>query len=241
MTSEDFTKIFDWDNFFSKSEIFKNNKPFKFAFFENILEPDFYKKLHDAYPDKLDDWLQSTQFSKNTLYRGWGGLDESGLSEDNEVVQDAKLSPEWNKLYRFLSSNEFIEKLREFSGIPVNKLKSFRFGLMKKGGFQLPHTHNDGPSTIIVFFYFSKGWQKGDPGGTYLAPEEDESKIIFEPYNLDNTMSILQDGPCSTHGVRYITKDVTRKCLQIYFEEYSEENGWSGKGHLKPAKGEIEL
>ena len=241
MASEDFTEIFDWDNFFSKSKIFKNNKPFKFAFFENILESDFYKKLHDAYPDKLDDWQQSTQFSKNTFFRGWGGLDESGLSEGNEVVQDTKLSPEWNKLYRFLSSNEFIEKLREFSGMPVNKLKSFRFGLMKKGGFQLPHTHNDGPSTIIVFFYFSKGWQKGDPGGTYLASEEDESKIFFEPYNLDNTMSILQDGPCSTHGVRYITKDVTRKCLQIYFEKHSEENGWSGKGHLKSAEGEIEL
>ena len=241
MASEDFTEIFDWDNFFSKSKIFKNNKPFKFAFFENILESDFYKKLHDAYPDKLDDWQQSTQFSKNTFFRGWGGLDESVLSEGNEAVQDTKLSPEWNKLYRFLSSNEFIEKLREFSGMPVNKLKSFRFGLMKKGGFQLPHTHNDGPSTIIVFFYFSKGWQKGDPGGTYLASEEDESKIFFEPYSLDNTMSILQDGPRSTHGVRYITKDVTRKCLQIYFEKHSEENGWSGKGHLKSAEGEIEL
>ena len=44
MASEDFTEIFDWDNFFSKSKIFKNNKPFKFAFFENILESDFYKK-----------------------------------------------------------------------------------------------------------------------------------------------------------------------------------------------------
>ena len=54
-------------------------------------------------------------------------------------------------------------------------------------------------------------------------------------------MTILQDGPCATHGVRYITKDVSRKMLQVYFEEYSEENGWSGKGHEKHPEGKIEL
>ena len=225
-----------------KSEIFKTNIPYKFAFFEDIIKPDFYKKLHDSYPDKLDDWKKSTQFSKNLLYRGWGNLDD-GLTDvsNDKIEEDVKLSPEWNKFYRFLSSNEFIEQLRKFSGISVTQLKTFRFGLMKKGGFQLPHTHNDGPSTIIVFFNFSKGWNQGDPGGTYLASEEDESKIIFEPYNLDNTMTILQDGPQSTHGARYITKDVIRKCVQIYFEEYSENNGWSGEGHEEAVKGEIDL
>ena len=78
--------------------------------------------------------------------------------------------------------------------------------------------NNDGPSTLIIFFYFSKGWEKGDPDGTYVASEADESKIIFELYNLDNTMVILQDGPCSAHGACYITKDVKRKAIQIYFE-----------------------
>ena len=243
MTEEDFSEIFEWEKFLDKSEIFKNNDPIKFAFFENILKPNFYQKLHDGYPDEENEMEKSTMFSKNTLFRDWGGKFHSGMSEDGKplLIEDSKLSPEWNKFYRFLSSNEFIDKLRDFSGIPVNRLKSFRFGLMHKGGFQLAHTHNDGPSTIIVFFYFSKGWQKGDPGGTFLASEEDESKIFFEPYNLDNTMTILQDGPCATHGVRYITKDVSRKMLQVYFEEYSEENGWSGKGHEKHPEGKIEL
>ena len=242
MTKEEFDDIFEWNNFLSNSENFKNNKPFKFSFIENIIKPEFYKKLHDGYPDKLDDWQQSTQFAKNTLFRGWRGLDSSGSDTGNpELVQDPKLSPEWNKFYRFLCSEDFIKKLRDFSGLPVNKLKSFRFGLMKKGGFQMPHAHNDGPSTIIVFFYFSKGWQKGDPGGTYLASEEDESTLFLEPHNLDNTMVMLHDGPGSVHGVRYITKDVTRKCLQIYYEEYSEEDGWSGTSHVKPTVGKIEL
>ena len=241
MTENNFNKIFELDKFMNESENFKNNKPFKFAYIENIFKPDFYQKLHDGYPDEENEMLQSTQFSKNSLYRDFANMFDITENENAKSAEDPKLNQQWNKLYQYLSSDEFITKIREFSGVPVNKLKSFRFGLMKKGGFQMPHAHNDGPSTIIVFFFFSKGWQKGDPGGTYLASEPEESKIFLEPYNLDNTMVMLHDGPDSVHGVRYITKDITRKCLQIYFEEYSEKDGWSGKGHDKPMVGKIEL
>ena len=53
-------------------------------------------------------------------------------------------------------------------------------------------------------------------------------------------MVILQDGPYSAHGARYITKDVTRKALQVYFEGYSEETGWSGQEAREPQQ-KIEL
>ena len=106
-------------------------------------------------------------------------------------------------------------------------MKMLKFLLYQKGGFQTPHVHNDGPSTIIIFFYFSKGWKAGDPGGTYVASEADESKIMFEPYNLDNTMAIFHDGENAFHGTRYITKDVERHAIQLTLEEYSSESGWS--------------
>ena len=38
----------------------------------------------------------------------------------------------------------------------------------------------------------------------------------------------FQDGQQAGHGVRPIEKDVERRAIQIYFEEYSEEKGWSG-------------
>jgi hypothetical protein len=233
LTENNFDDICNWDNLFKQSDTFKNNKPFKFAFIEEILNRDFYEKLCETYPqyDKNDEkWSTSTQFSKNQWYRGWASYD-SGYYAGK--ANDPDLSPEWNRFNQFLHSEEFIDNLRKFSGIPVNKMKTFRFTLYHKGGFQLPHIHNDGPSTLIIFFNFSKGWEKGDPGGTYVASEEDESKIIFEPYNLDNTMVLLHDGPHSAHGARYITKDVKRQAIQIYLEEYSEENGWSGKSFEK--------
>ena len=231
MTNENFNDICNWDNLFKQSEIFKNNKPFKFAFIEEILKRDFYEKLINTYPqydNKDKKWISSTQFSKFQFIRAWAKL--KPIETKLEIVEDPDIRPEWNRFYKFLHSQEFIENMKKFSGISVNRLKSFRFSLFHKGGFQLPHIHNDGPSTLIIFFNFSKGWEKGDPGGTYVASEENESKIIFEPYNLDNTMTILQDGPYSAHGARYITKDVKRQALQIYLEEYSKEKGWSGKG-----------
>ena len=99
---------------------------------------------------------------------------------------------------------------------------------MTQDGFQLPHFHNVGPSTLIMMAYFSKGWKKGDPGTTYVASDIDESSILFEPYNLDNTMVIFQDSPNAIHGARYLEKDIERKALQITLEEWSSETGWSG-------------
>ena len=61
-------------------------------------------------------------------------------------------------------------------------------------------------------------------GVSYLA-------LILMPEGLDKekilSMAIFHDGPNSGHGVRYITKDVERRAIQIYFENYSSDSGWS--------------
>ena len=81
----------------------------------------------------------------------------------------------------------------------------------------------------MVFFYFSEGWSKDDPGATYLSDGIDEKKIIFEPYNLDNSTLFVLDGPYAAHGVRKISKDVERKAIQLTYEPYSDVDGWYGK------------
>ena len=81
-----------------------------------------------------------------------------------------------------------------------------------------------------MMFYFSKGWKQGQSGGTYMASEVDESKIIFEPYNLDNSLALFHDGPKAAHGTRLISENVERKALQITLEEWNQKDGWSS-GH----------
>jgi len=217
--------IINWDNVFSQKDFFMNAEPFKFAFIENVFQKDFYEKLYQTYPKIDDSWSNFSNFSKSQLAKYWGGTDNPKQVVDGE---DPSFSKEWNELKLYAESEEFLSNFRKLTGTTVNKLKNFSFMSYKKGGFQLPHIHNVGPNTVIMMLYFSKGWEEGDAGGTYIASDVDEDKIIFEPYNLDNTLALFQDSPNAAHGVRIITKDVERRGLQIYLEEYDEENGWSG-------------
>ena len=97
---------------------------------------------------------------------------------------------------------------------------------MLRGGYQLPHIHDVGPSTLILIIYFNKNWPDGESGGTYIS-KDDGAEIIFEPYNLENSCIIFQDGPHAEHGVRYLNRDTERKGIQITIEGFSTKDGWS--------------
>tara|TARA_Y100001936_G_C16048641_1_gene656299 strand:+ start:723 stop:1406 length:684 start_codon:yes stop_codon:yes gene_type:complete len=224
LSSEDFSNIVNWKNLADQSLKFKNQKPFSFGFIEDFFDKNFYEKLYKTFPKIDENWGQRNEMEKTQYYRTWNNIHPD---EINKSGDDANLDESWNKLKRYAESDEFVKHFRDFSGVPVSKCKHIFFMSYKRGGFQLPHIHNVGPSTIEIVLYFSKGWQKGDPGGTYMASEPDESSIIFEPYNLDNSIALFHDGPKAAHGVRYITKDVIRSGLLITLEGYSEETGWS--------------
>ena len=217
-------EIINWKNVFAHDKTFQEKKPAKWAFIEEFFASDFYEKLYETYPKKDDSWFFETSNDKSAYRKWWTGRDPDGIPND---VEDPNFSEHWNKLHHYLFSDEFLSNIRKFSGVPVNKVKSLAFMLLTRGGYQLPHIHDVGPSTLILMLYFSKNWNKGDPGGTYVTTEEDESKMIFEPYNLDNSVIIFQDGPNAGHGVRRITKDVERRAIQIYLEKHSSETGWS--------------
>ena len=210
------------------SDEFKNKSLFKFGFVKNIFDDSFYDHLYNDYP-KLDNFIDGSDMSKNQLAMEWGKKDSQTKIQDAVIPgSDVRFSEKWNEFKQYAETEEFVEKWRNFSGIPVTKLRVFRFLSYRKGGFQLPHIHNVGPSTLVLMFYFSKGWNEGEAGGTYMASEPDESKIIFEPYDLDNSLALFQDGPNAAHGTRVITKNSERRALQITLEGWSEENGWSG-------------
>ena len=216
--------MINWDSVLSNSKTFQAQKPTKWAFVEEFFARDFYEKLYETFPKKDENWFFESSDDKSAYRKWWGGDRSSHIAAD---IEDTNFSESWNQFHHYLFSDEFISNLRKFSGVPVTKLKQFGFMLLTRGGYQLPHIHNAGPHTLILMIYFSKNWKKGDPGGTYVTPEEDESKMIFEPYNLDNTAIAFHDGPHAGHGVRYITKDVERRAIQIYLEKYSSEDGWS--------------
>ena len=226
------SNIINWENVLAHSKTFQEQKPTKWAFLEEFFVRNFYEKLYETYPKKDESWFFESADDKSSYRKWWGADHAKHIATD---VVDTSFSESWNQFHNYLFSDEFISNIRKFSGVPVNRVKNFAFMLLTRGGYQMPHIHNAGPNTLILMIYFSKNWKKGNPGGTYITPEEDESKMIFEPYNLDNTTIIFHDGPHAGHGVRYITKDVERRAVQIYLEKYSPETGWS----VYPVKREL--
>ena len=221
-----FDKIVNWENVFAKADEFKNNKPCKFAFIEDFFDGDFYEELYKGYPKFDDSWRSKSGISKFQFGRCWGKYGPNDITGEEK---DSALNEAWNEWHQYSMSKEFLGNMKKFSGVDVNRLKYFKFTLYKKGGFQLPHIHDEGPRTLIGMLYFSKNWKKGDPGGTYISTELDESGIIFEPYNLNNTAVFFQDSPTAAHGARYITKNVERRAMQVYLEGFEPKSGWTGR------------
>lgn len=233
---EDFSEIIDWENIFKNSEKFKNNKPFKFQYIENFFKKKYYTKLRETYPKIDESWGLDNAIGSYKYHKTYG----LKTSEITGFENDSSISEEWKKFLRYLNTKEFADNIKKFSDLNVTKTKYAGFTAYKKGGFHIPHIHNNGENCLIILCYFNQNWPKGEGGGTYVATEEDESTMIFEPDNLDNTMMVFQDGPKAAHGVRYITKDVVRQGFQFELQNYSIKNGWSGEKGYENLISELE-
>lgn len=77
-----------------------------------------------------------------------------------------------------------------------------RFINNHKGHYNMPHYHfedsqkEDEHYQVTFLIYLTKGWIN-DVGGTYVCKNEDETSIIFEPKNLDNSMMGFAETPIS--------------------------------------------
>jgi len=243
--------IVNWQKAYDQSSNFKNSGPTKWAFVKEFLDRDFYEELYMTFPkfdstwyltdsagSKTDEKLAYRKFWKREQNRYY--IDGIPINEHNLIQEyDSGYSESWNKFLNHAWSEEFVKKLVEVTGVEVKGLRHFCFMYANENCYQKTHIHNVSDKTLIVFLYFSKNWEEGDPGGTYLsdvgaAAVDDqyfatgESKIVFEPYDLDNTSLFVLDGPEAAHGVRKISKDVERRAIQLTYEPYSSVNGWYG-------------
>ena len=233
--------IVNWQKAYEQSSNFKNSGPTKWAFVKEFLDRDFYEELYKTFPkfdntwyltdsagSKTDEKLAYRKFWKREKSRYY--TDGTPIDEHNLIQEyDSMYSESWNKFLSHVWSEEFIKKLVEVTGVEVTGLRHFCFMYAKKDCFQSPHIHNISDKTLIVFLYFSKNWEEGDPGGTFLSDGLDESKILFEPNDLDNTALFVLDGPKASHGMRKIIKDVERRAIQLTYEPFSTTNGWYGE------------
>lgn len=212
----------NWEKVLKESDTFQNNKPFPFVFIEDFFAQKIYDELYNTYPELSDDkWISVTSDFGRSAKRRWFGDADPSSEKCSIDTKDETLSESWNNFFHYLHSSDFVEKMSNLSGIKLRGFKHFAFMVNEKGSFNMPHTHHavekkeDYAYNLTLLIYFAKGWKKGDPGGTYVASEEDESSIIFEPYNLDNTCMMFAETPNSYHGSRYMTQDAIRRSIQF--------------------------
>ena len=214
-------KIFNWKNIFANSETFKNNKPYSFGFVENVFESDFYNILHETYPKIDSSWNHTTDFGRSATKRGFGKHKTPNKTNYPPDQKDETLSEAWNEIFHYFYTDEFLINMSKYTGMKLTKLCHFGFVYNQKGDFNMPHTHHpnvdpkDYSYKVTVLAYFAKGWENGQPGGTYISSEEDESTIIFEPSNLDNTWVCFAETPKSFHGSRLHTHNIPRPSIQF--------------------------
>jgi len=213
---EDFSNLVNWETLYDNSATFKKNKPIKYGFVEEFFERKFYEKLYKTYPEFDKNWYVNNEPARSAAGRRFNDTFYVGPEHQ---VDDPTLSKEWNKIKRYFISDEFTINVKKYCGIPIKRIKYFSFILLRKGDFQLPHIDGDKTVKLNMLLYFSKDWQKGDPGGTYISSKEDESTIFFEPYNLDNSVVCFPPStPKSWHGTRYIVKDIKRQAVALAWE-----------------------
>jgi hypothetical protein len=229
---KEFTNIINWNKLYENSSSFRNNNPFKFGYVEKFFNKNFYDELYQSYPKIDDSWKLNNTMFKNQYAKDVFIPEIPEQLELTNQKNDTTLSDAWNYLIQYIQTDDFLDNFSKYSGIPNLKIKEFSFLAYKQGGFQLSHAHNVGPSSLHWMAYFSKGWKKGDPGGTFMSTDEDESGIIFEPYELDNTMAIFHDAFNAWHGTRYIEKDVVRQAIGVKIEQYSSKDGWTSGTEL---------
>ena len=238
-------EVINWKNVYEQSSTFKNNKPTKWAFIEDFVNIDLYNELYETYPKFDDTWqkdegLASKEEGVKLSYRKFWKRDNIQYYSDytareRDIIEeyDSRYSESWNKFLSYLWSEECVKKIADVTGVEVTNLRHMGFLYARKDGFQRTHIHNTSDKTFIIFVYFSKNWEEGDPGGTYLSDGLDESEIVFEPSNLDNTALFVLDGPKAAHGMRRITKDVERRAIQLTFEPKTSD-GWYSSASKKP-------
>lgn len=210
--------MINWDNIFASSETFKNNKPIPFGFIENVFYSDFYDALYSTFPKEDNTWEVSSNISRSSRRRLFGK--DTKIKAVDEI--DPTISNEWNAFHHYLFSKEFITNMSKYTGISLSSLDHFIFINNHKGDFNIPHTHHAGVSEdkygykLTVLMYFAKGWKRGDTGGTYISKtDEDETDIVFEPTNLDNSMIAFKETPISFHGSKCVTSDIVRHSIQF--------------------------
>jgi hypothetical protein len=165
---------------FSLDNVSVRREPFTVFYIRDLLRPDFYRELADAFPALSRFRHRATLGHKYLLTE----------SEGESYYDFLKSSPPWSKFYEEVKGRAFKEQLLSFLrahdvgsgkwGGPDGLTARFEFSaLTTDGGSQRPHTDSPSKLVTLVLSLMKEGeWMPEWGGGTSICTPRDEKLYL---------------------------------------------------------------
>jgi len=208
----------------------KNKEPFPHFSFDGFLDEDFANEIHNSFPSYEDSKLLGREFSS---------VNEKSKIQ---ITDSAKFHPAIYKLHQLLTSQEFVDILSEYTGIPNLLADPDLMGggihETNSGGHLDVHVdfnyieEKQWHRRVNILFYFNKDW-KEEYGGYLDIWDKDVKKCYGSFAPLFNQASGFVTSEISYHGVTPITcpPDKMRKSFAVYYYTKEAPAGWNGEIH----------
>ena len=206
--------MLNWEMYNSKSDEFKNNKPFPYIFMKNLLKQDIYDQLYNEWPS--DEHFQLVKQTMKRYHHGPSRYLDEDVQNNHHFPE---LSDAWNNFVSYLCSDEYITNLKNITGLEITKLTEFSIVDGLKGDYIHPHVDTsamqEDNADLTSIFYFSKNWNKKYGGATCILSDASYDNIVYEPEDLDNSYLAFMQKENSWHGYKRIMVNNHRRAVLV--------------------------
>ena len=205
-------------------DILNNESVVKNSFNNLIIDHFLDDKYFKEISSKLD-FMEKRNLGEKKLF--------SSLVEKKEISLNGILPTEFDKILKYLSSDEWVLFLSKISNIQnvypamIDNSKLANFHQMDAGGYLGPHVdHSNDPAkgfphVLNVILYLTPNWKTSYGGDTIFFDKYGKQiiqKIEYQP----NRLVIFLHSPYTFHGVTKINDNCKIKRSTMYFDYYSK-------------------
>ncbi len=205
-------------------------KPFPHFCIDNILDSSFANEIYDAFPSYQEAQQLGDEFS--------------AVNEKRKIqVTNAEQFPDpMKRLHRVLSSEAFIAKVEQMTGIPNllpdPELNGGGIHETNSGGHLDVHVdfnyikEKQLHRRVNILFYFNKDWKEEYGGYLDIWDEDVKQRYGYFAPQFNRACGFVT-GTSSWHGVTPVTcpPDIMRKSFAVYYYTKEAPEGWDGVEH----------
>ena len=192
------------------------------GFCDKVFTPEAYKELTNSFPDVTNFKLVDKADSGGGHKRFYIGPEYVITRNFGSVFHLRGLSDAWRGVLNEVVSPEFMERLGDATGAPINTLCNFGFTYGESGCMQEPHLDGairNGKNSplnadIAFLLYFN---EEADPSSATEIYDLDRKTILLKGDTMRNSWIYFRQHPNAWHGFPVVTGGHTRRILSLTY------------------------